>query len=82
MKIIKVTKAIVYHVETDREELNHFTRHSANNWTVAMGESDEPVYECDDLESMFWEWMGKKAINKVFVKWFSLRQKLQAYFKA
>lgn len=53
MKIEEITKAEIHFVTTDEEDYYEYTRYSATNWTVRMGESDEPVYDCKELESMF-----------------------------
>ena len=53
MKIEEITKAEIHFVTTDEEDYYKYTRYSATNWTVRMGESDEPVYDCEELESMF-----------------------------
>lgn len=53
MKIKEIRKAEVHFIETDEEDYYRYTRYSATNWTVIMGESDEPVYDCEELEAMF-----------------------------
>ena len=50
--IKEITKKEIYKVITD-EEYNQYTRYSANCWTVTIGESDEPVYDCEELEIEF-----------------------------
>lgn len=59
MKLKEVTKAIVFFVETDEDEQNYYTRYSADNWTVRMGESDEPLFYCEEIEKLFQEWLSK-----------------------
>lgn len=61
MKIKEVTKAIIFYVETDEEDYYRYIRHGADSWMVAMGESDEPVYKCEELEQMFQEWVSKNG---------------------
>ena len=72
MKITKITKEIIHYVETDEEDYNTYIRHSAKNWGVIMGESEEVVYDCEELEVMFQEIQNSKvyvAINdKHFLK--------------
>ena len=53
MKITEITKSTIHYVVTDEEDYCEYTRHSALNWTRVIGESDEPVYCCEGLESMF-----------------------------
>jgi hypothetical protein len=60
MKIIRIKKSIVFYVETDEEEQYEYTRHSSENWTVTMGESEEPFYNSLELEGLFQEWISKE----------------------
>ena len=53
MKIKDVTKSTVYYVTTDEDEFYEYVRHSAIGWGVVMGESEEPVYDCEELEDLF-----------------------------
>lgn len=59
MILKEVTKAVVFFVETDEKEQNYYTRYSSDNWTVRMGESDEPLYDCEEIERLFQEWLSK-----------------------
>lgn len=61
MKIVRVTKAIIFYIETDEKDYHRYIRHAANSWTVAMGESDEPVYDCEELEKMFQKWLSENG---------------------
>lgn len=61
MRIIEVSKAVIFYVTTDSDELYEYKRYSADNWTVIMGESDEPVYDCEDLEEMFQKWLASNG---------------------
>jgi hypothetical protein len=38
-----------------------YTRYSADSWTVTMGDSEEQVYACEDLEEAYQLW--KKNSN-------------------
>lgn len=53
MKIKKITKSEIFHVVTDEAGYYEYIRHSATCWTRTMGESDEPVYDCEELEALF-----------------------------
>lgn len=53
MEIKGITKAEIHFVTTDEGDYYEYTRYSSTNWTVRMGESDEPVYNCEELEDMF-----------------------------
>lgn len=61
MKIKEVTKATIFYVETDEEGYYRYIRHGADSWTVTMGESDEPVYDCEELEKLFQDWLSKNG---------------------
>lgn len=60
MKITEVTKVICFFIETDDEYNYMYNRYGANNWTVRMGESDEPLYNCDEIEKLYQEWITKQ----------------------
>lgn len=64
MTIKEVTKATIFYVETNEEYYNRYIRHGENSWTVAIGESDEPVYDCEELESLFQKWMLENKVLK------------------
>ena len=55
MEIDNVEKIIGFVVETDD---GLYTRYGPDSWMVAMGESDEPVYYCEELEALFQEYVG------------------------
>lgn len=62
MKIIKTHKIKVYLVKTDDCEYNQYTRYGPNNWFVTMGMSDEFVSNCDEIESLFQEYIKTNNI--------------------
>ena len=37
-------------VETDEDKYKNYIRYGADCWFVSMGESSEPVYDCEELE--------------------------------
>lgn len=55
MKITKTQSFEGVRVTTDEEIYNEYTRYSADCWYVTMGESEEPVYECSELERLYQE---------------------------
>ena len=57
MKILDVRESKSYNVETDEPELYLYTRYGSDNWYVRMGESDEPVYDCEEIEALFQEYI-------------------------
>lgn len=67
MKVIEISRHVVYYLETDEEDLNFFTRYSADNWSVRMGESDEPVYNNEtvaELETAFQRWVNRNETKE------------------
>lgn len=55
--IIDITRKEIYQVSTDDGECCQYTRYSPTCWFVTMGESEEPVYDCEELEMDFQELM-------------------------
>lgn len=53
MKIISITPISCESVITDESEYNEYIRYGSGYWTVRIGESDEPVYNCADLERLY-----------------------------
>ena len=62
MKINSIERFIGFIVETDDEEWPTYTRFCADNWTVRMGESEEQVYHCEELEALFQEYVGDRCL--------------------
>lgn len=54
MKIIAITPVAGLFIETDSGD---YTRYGPNSWTETMGESEEPVSDCANLEFAFQEYM-------------------------
>jgi len=52
--IERVTKITCHFVTTDEET---YTRYSENSWSVVMGESEEQVYDCADIEKEYQEYI-------------------------
>lgn len=48
-----IEKSEIYYVTTDEEDYNEYIRYSASSWMVRIGESEEPMYDCDELEEEF-----------------------------
>ena len=48
---------------TDDDELFSYTRYGADCWYVNMGESDEPVYDCKEIEAKFQEYIKSENIG-------------------
>lgn len=53
MKIKEVREITAHVVETDDKDFPRHTRYGPDSWTVSMGESEEQVYECAELEAAF-----------------------------
>ncbi len=56
MQIKQVDKETIYYVETDEEQWYYYIRHSADSWSLLMGESWKTQYDCEELEQMFQDW--------------------------
>ena len=63
MKILNVTPISGFIVETDEDEQFNYTRYGADSWYVKMGESDEPVYDCKEIEARFQEYIKTESIG-------------------
>ncbi len=65
MKIIKVLERTTFSVETegDNNYNDIYTRYSADSWTVRIGESDEPLYECKNIELLYQEWLKNQQLK-------------------
>ncbi|MBD8348561.1 hypothetical protein [Dysgonomonas sp. HGC4] len=50
MKIEKVTNVSFLRVDTDD---NVYERYGYDGWYIRIGESTEPVYDCEELEEEF-----------------------------
>lgn len=61
MQIKQVDKATIYYVETDENKWHYYIRHSADSWSLLMGESWETQYDCEELEKAFQEWLHKNG---------------------
>ena len=63
MKILNATAINGFIVETDEDELFNYIRYGADCWYVKMGESDEPVYDCKEIEARFQEYIKTESIG-------------------
>ena len=61
MKIVKAEELRVIRVETDESEYSNYTRYSSDCWYVQMGESDEPVYDCEELENLYQKYLKAES---------------------
>ncbi len=58
MRIAEIHDNLVYYIEIEHNDENrHYVRHNDTDWAVRMGESEEPVYDCVELEQLFQEYM-------------------------
>lgn len=60
MKIVKAIRKVIHFVETDEKSYRDHTRYGPDSWTVRMGESDEQVYDCAELEEAFQAFLKTK----------------------
>ena len=63
MKITEVTKIVCFSIETDEEYPNEYTRYGANNWTVKFFDSVVELYNCEEIEKLYQEWLSKNKNN-------------------
>ncbi len=70
MKIKRVSEIHSFTVVTDEDEHYEYTRYAADSWYVMMGESNEPVYNCEELERLFQQYTDsrKEAITSTIMK--------------
>lgn len=61
--IVEVTPISGERISMDGPWPTEYVRYSADNWTVTMGESDEQVYACEDLEKAYQLW-EKQTVTK------------------
>lgn len=65
MKITKVSKSITYYIETDAAEFPDYrTDTNGTYWENAMGESWEPVYDVEELQKLFREYMKHNEVEE------------------
>lgn len=65
--IKEIDKSEIYYVTTDEKEYNEYIRYSSNNWMVKIGESEEPLYDCEELEAEFQRAMEEKQKEAFYV---------------
>jgi len=56
MKIEEVKRENSFIVITDEDEYTTYIRYSEDCWYYQMGESQEPVYNCEEIEKLFKEY--------------------------
>lgn len=66
VKIIQVENLPGFYVDTDEDDWYQYIRYSADNWLVRMGESYEPLYDCEKLEILFKEITLDKKPNYIY----------------
>ena len=59
MKILEVKEVTSFYVETDEDEYSQYIRYGHDCWMVRMGESDEPIYMCEEIEALYQEYINK-----------------------
>lgn len=58
--MIEIKEIREFTSHTVKTQDNIYTRHSSMCWTVVMGESEEPVYDCDELEEAYQKYISKQ----------------------
>lgn len=61
MNVTSAKEITVYRVSTDETDYHDYTRYGPDSWTVTMGESEEQVYWCSELESAFQAFLASNA---------------------
>lgn len=56
IEITEIHEFTAHRVETKD---NTYTRYSSMCWTIVMGESEEPVYDCNELEEAYQKYISK-----------------------
>ena len=63
MKITDVHEIIIHSVETDGDQYVRYGPDSwcirPGSWFIAMGDSDEPLYGCEEIEALFQEYIKR-----------------------
>jgi hypothetical protein len=54
MEISKSKEAVCHFIEFKGDD-SQYTRYGPDCWYIRMGESDEPVYDCEEHEKAFQE---------------------------
>ena len=62
-----IEKFEIYYITTDEKEYNEYIRYSASSWMVRIGESEEPQYDCEELEAEFQRMMEEKRNEAFYV---------------
>lgn len=57
MKILEIKEVTCFSVTTDEELYCQYYRYGADAWYLTMGESDEPVYNCEEIERLYQEYI-------------------------
>ena len=65
-RIERVTELKVNIVETNEY---YYTRYSADDWSIRLGESDESHYDCEEIEALFQTWLKENSGDKSHIKW-------------
>lgn len=63
-----IEKSEIYYVTTDDEDYNEYIRYSSSSWMVRIGESEEPIYDCDELEKKFQKMQMDERLESINVE--------------
>lgn len=55
IKINNITHSTIIYVETNESDCPNYIRYGKDCWIQRMGESDEPLYDCEWIEELFQE---------------------------
>ena len=57
MKITSIEKIESFIIKTDEDDYYQYHRYGSDSWFVTMGESEEPVHYCEEIEKLFQEYI-------------------------
>jgi len=57
MKILNIKETKYTYIETDEDD---YYRYGPNYWMIQIGESQEPVYFCEDLEAEYQNYIKER----------------------
>jgi len=61
MRIKDIERGECYRVETDDPDWSSYRRNAPNSWENLMGSSWEDVYDCEELEKAFQEYIKNQS---------------------
>lgn len=63
-----IEKSEINYVTTADEDYNEYIRYSSSSWMVRIGESEDPIYACDELEKEFQKMQMDERLESINVE--------------